>query len=175
MSDADWKFTRNELDEAQQTHDIVLLDELSKHPSKFVRAQVAGNHNCPKALRERLAQDPSRGVAGWLIGNPSLTKEEFDEIFDTAQKHGYCSVVTQALASSSLADTHQLRQLAHEQSFSIQLAILNNYRGRGKDYLELISQYLEKSGKKPKDWSEVEKLAYYRTYGSRFPPDNGDE
>lgn len=174
VSHADWIYTRSELDEAQQTRSVDRLDKLSIHQSKFVRAQVAGNHYCTKTLRERLAQDPSRGVVGWLIGNPSLTKEEFDEIFSASQKQGYCSVVTQALASSPLANTTQLRQLAHEQSFSIQLAILNNYVGRGEDYLRLISQYLDKSGKNPKDLSEVEKLAYYRTTGSRFPPENGN-
>lgn len=172
VTSADWIYTRSELDEAQHARDVAILEALSKHLSKFVRAQVAGNPNCPKALRELLAHDPSHGVVGWLIGNPALTKEEFDEIFITSQKLGYCSVVTQALASSPLADTAQLRQLAHEKSWSIQLAILNNYVGRGEDYLQLISQYLEKSGKNPKDWSEVEKLAYYRTYGSRFPPEN---
>jgi hypothetical protein len=172
MTISDWNFTRAELDAASTSSDTTELSQLCHHESKFVRAQVAGNRHCPQALREIRSRDISRGVIGWLIGNPSLSKQEFDDIFNTSQKQGYCSVVIQALASSPLADTHQLRLLAHEQTFSIQLAILNNYRGRGKDYLELISQYLEKSGKNPTDWSEVEKLAYYRIYGSRLPPDD---
>lgn len=174
VTEADWKYTRRELDEARHTTDVERLEELSRHKSKFVRAQVAGNPHSNIVLRQILALDSSRGVILWLIGNPSLTKSEFDDIFTCSRKQGYCDVVTPTLAGSLFSDIYQLTQLTHERFWNMQIAILNNHIGRGDEYFKLIQQYLAHPDSKYKDWTEVEKLAYYRINNSRLPPQDED-
>jgi len=175
MINDDWNYSRIELDEAQNTNDESRLRLLSTHPSKFVRAQVAGNRHSPRALRESLSLDSAKGVIVWLISNPSLTKEEFDGIYLTAQKESSGSIITQALASSQLADMMQLHQLTRDHNWCIKLEILNNHVGRGDDYKQLIEQYLAKEGTRSKNWDEIEKLAYFRIFNIRYPPDDDSE
>ena len=169
MIQSDWDYTRHDLDTAQASMDEGVLCHLSQHTSKFVRAMVAGNKHCPYELRKQLVQDTSRGVLGWLIGNPSLTKDEFADIFAKSRAQGYCSVVTQALASSKLATTDQLHQLAHENTWTVTMCILNNHLGRGDDYTQLIKRYEAKPDIEYKQWTEIEKLAYFRITGNRIP------
>lgn len=172
MYQADWNYTRHELDTAGTSSNTAELSKLAHHESRFVRAQVAGNRHCPKELRGIRSRDTSRGVIGWLIGNPSLTKVEFDHLFRQSMKRGYCSVITPALASSFHADIEQLTQLAKLQSkemnWNVHICILNNYRGRGDNYLELIRHLLPNEDTKSQHWTEIEKLAYLRTFGSRL-------
>lgn len=114
MNEKDWTYTADELVVAQTSTVNETLVALSKHNSRFVRAMVAGNQYCPIELRTGLANDSSRGVRMWLLGNPTLTKLEFDSMFNTSRDNGYCDVVTPALARSHHADIHQLAQLAHD-------------------------------------------------------------
>lgn len=175
MQENDWLFTKADWDEAHVSNNEKTLHDLSCHTSRFVRAAVAGNRYCPLPLRQQLALDTSRGVVMWLIGNPALTKSEYDAIFYASQNKGYCDVVTPALARSALADLHQLDQLTHWHTWNVQLEILNNYRGRGDDYRQLLSRYLAKADTEYRDWTELEKLAHFRTYNTRLPIEENSE
>lgn len=148
------------------------LATLSKHRSKYVRARVAGNPHTSKATRVALQHDASLGVIGWLIGNPKLTQGEFDTIFTSCLSHDF-SCVHIALAASNRATIFQLQQLQHFQKWNIDIALLNNHKGREQAaYHALIKRYLPFEDSNFKEWTELQKLAYFRTYGTRFPNQN---
>jgi hypothetical protein len=171
MLETKWDYSRAELESARVSNDMGDLSELARHKSSFVRAQVAGNRNCPPNLRQQLSQDPARGVVMWLIQNPVLTKKEFNEIFAISRKGGYCDVVTPALANSPLADIEQLKQLSRENTWNIKLSILSNFNGRGDSYTKLIEQYLAKADTDHSHWTEIEKIAHFRLTGNRNLPE----
>ena len=173
MNKRDWDYNRAELDEAHSISTTVTrLIQLATHHSRFVRATVAGNTNCPRELRQILSKDTSPGVRYWVACNLSLTKDEFDIMYRECNKSSGDNL-TIAIVSSPHADMTQLTEIKHSlgNDWGIKIAILNNYRNRGDDYRELIDSYLPPAPtEKPvQDWSEVEKLAYLRTYGRRRP------
>lgn len=172
MLETKWNFTREELESARTSNNVGELSELARHNSGFVRAQVAGNINCPLNIRKLLSHDPSRGIVMWLIQNQALTKEEFDEIFSVSRKKGYCDVITPALANSPLADIEQLKQLSRENTWNIKLSILSNFKGRGDSYTKLIEQYLAKADTDHSHWTEIEKITHFRLTGNRNQPES---
>ena len=173
MDERDWDYSPVEWAEAHSnTTDVSRLKQLATHHSRFVRAPAAGNANCPKELRQILSKDSSSGVRYWVACNPSLTKNEFDIMYRECNKSSG-DHLTIAIVSSPHADMAQLTEIKHSLSgdWGIKIAILNNYRNRGDDYRELIASYLPPAPtEKPvQDWSEVEKLAYLRTFSRRRP------
>jgi hypothetical protein len=169
MNPEDLKFTRQELDEARLTAAEDTLLALSEHQSRFVRAVVAGNPNTPLYIRQALARDKSPGVLLWLVGNPSITKDEFDVVWRRARGSDMWNSLKSTLAGNRQADIRQLTDAARENDWAVTLSIINNHRDRGDEYKKLITPYVPSEDKPFKMWSEIEKLAYFRMSGRRIP------
>lgn len=156
---------------AVESTNLNVLERLASHPSKFVRARVAGNKNISEKLHDTLLNDKEIGVIYWAIGNPRLTKNQYRQIFKRLLQPKYIPILHPALAGHRFATLQQLRELLKFSEWSINLAILNNNQGRNKSkFLELVEPLLPPSSKHSRDWNEVEQRAYFRTYGVWWKP-----
>ncbi len=165
----DIDFSPADYDLAARAHDLTILAELVEHPSRFIRARVAGNHYISRKLRDRLRTNPNEhtGVLGWLISNPAFTAEEYREVFATWQGRGYDGNIHLNLASSEHATIEDLTYLLKMNNWGVTLAVLNN-TARRADLPPLIKHLLPDEDKPWEKWSDLEKLAYFRTHGRRF-------
>ncbi len=170
-------FIRSDYDTAASSHDIFILAQLAEHPSRYIRARVAGNPHTPEHIRAQLWRQAGRhsGILLWLLGNPSLTRAEFITIFTEYIGQTYDANVHISLAASRHATTSELATLLHFGQWAVTMAVLNNYQGRNQDeYRSVISnkKLLPDEDLAWEQWSEVEKLAYFRTTGRRRPPNS---
>ncbi len=155
---------------AAESVDPYELTQLKLHPSYFVRARVAGNIHTPLQVREYLQNDEHRGVLYWLINNKQLTHTEFNELFEKYGRGAYDDVLHPALAGSPLASIDQLAELKARGRWIIHITILNNHKGRSHgEFCTLIKSLLPPEDIPISQWNEIQKLAYLRTFGTRFP------
>ncbi len=166
----DWNYTRDELELARTSMSTAILHRLAQHESRFVRAQIAGNCHTDLPLRLLLRFDRSRGVIYWLINNKSLSKVEYDDLLERIMTQGIDDMLCSALAGSCHASIAQLLRLQSYHQWGIDIAILNNYKDRDtRAYRALIARYLPGEDVPFEQWTEIEQLAYLRTYGIRRP------
>jgi hypothetical protein len=171
MSELD--FTKAESDRAMWSDDPSDLDVLSEHPSRYIRAQVAGNRHTPRTIRDKLRTRPGEhtSILLWILENKACSRDEFASIYTEYIGRSYCGNVHMTLAASVHATTAELSELLRINHWCVTMAVLNNYQGRDTDeYRKIIKQYLPDEDKDWEKWKEEEKLAYFRTYGRRRPP-----
>lgn len=153
-----------------------VLEELARHPSKFVRARVAGNKNISKQLHDTLLLDPEVGVVYWAIGNPRLTRSQFAIVFERLLQPEYIPILHPALAGHRFVTIPQMQKLLKFREWSIDLAVVNNGKGRDqKQFLKLIALLLPPESKHSRDWNEVERRAYFHTYGFWWKTDEDED
>ncbi len=170
MSELD--FNRSEYDRAEQSGDENELSLLSEHTSRFIRARVAGNPGTSRSIRDRLYAQAGiqTGIIGWLLGNPAFTREEFEIVYTDYLGRSYDGNVHISLAMSRHATTRELGELLRINHWCVTMAVLNNYKERDRDeYCKIIKSLMPKEDREPSEWSEEEKLAYFRTTGKRRP------
>ena len=174
MSELD--FTRRELDIAAGSTDEAILASLANHPSRYIRARVAGNPHTSRNTRDTLRENTKERTAVllWLLGNPSCTREEYTLIFQDYVGRNYDGNVHTSLASCRHATTSELGILLGLNQWAVTMAVLNNYRGRNLDEYRNIIKIIPLPDEDLawEKWSEIEKLAYLRTTGLRRPESN---
>jgi hypothetical protein len=165
-------FTKDEYDNVVACTDGDTLAEYASNKSRYIRARVAGNPHTPRHIRDilRKNRDEHSSIILWILGNPSCTKDEYREIFNEWQGRPYDGNVHISLAESEHATLPDLAYLMQLQQWCVTMAILNNRKHRTHPhYLTLIAPLLPDEDTDWEDWSEVEKLAFFRTYGIRRP------
>jgi hypothetical protein len=166
----DFDFTSNEWEQGRTCSDQTELQTLVEHKSKFVRAVVAGNQHLSLEQRRTLSFDSSRGVIMWLLGNESLSKTEYDNMFERITACDFDDILYPELARSRHASIAQLVRLQSYHQWGVDIAILNNHKGRGKgEYQKLIRRYLPMEETPYDRWTEIEKLSFFRTHDVRTP------
>ena len=165
-------FTRAEYDTAMESNDEAALAKLSHHPSRYIRARVAGNPHTARSIRDalRINTEKHSSILSWILGNPACTREEFECIYKNYSGRSYDGNVHLALASSHHATLSELSELLRQNHWCITMAVLNNYKGRTlEDFQKLIKRFLPNEDTPWEKWREEEKLAYFRTTGRRHP------
>ncbi len=165
-------FTRAEYELAATTKDEEVMLVLASHPSKYIKARLAGNVATTRAVRDTLRtnQNCTRGIIIWLLGNQDCSREEYMLIFSKYLVQSYCGIVHPALAINQHATIFELQQLLRHNEWGVMMAVLNNHHySNPAEYLKLIVTYLPSEDSDWEKWNEVEKLAYFRTYGVRRP------
>lgn len=141
----------------------------------FARVLAAQNPAATGVVLDQFLTDARKGVVLAALWNPNLTKAQYDETFTQILLDGFCIMLTPALAENPLADNAQLalllrRNKEHWHNECLELDVLNNYRGRDEsEFVKLIAGLMPKT-EEWRDWTEVEKRAYFRTTGRRRPP-----
>lgn len=154
--------------QASTSTDPVLLRLLACEESKFVRVRVASNIHTDAQTHTDLLHDKDHAVVLWALGNKKTTSAEYRELFLRMQRTGYCSLLHPELARSVHATLSDLQELSKCGEWAVDLAIVNNFRGRdAAQFLQLIRHLLPPEDKEDTDWTEIEQLAYFRTFGIR--------
>ena len=167
---SDWGFSPATYLMAAESVNPDELTQLRLHLSHFVRARVAGNIHTPLQVREYLQHDEHRGVLCWLIHNKQLTHIEFNKLFEKYGRGVYDDMLHPTLAGSPLASINQLAELKTRGRWIIHITILNNHKGRNHGELcTLIKSLLPPEDIPISQWNEIQKRAYLRTFGTRFP------
>lgn len=167
-------FTRAEYDLAAMTSDEATLALLADHASHYVRARVAGNSHTPRLVRDALRERAAKhtGVLVWLLGNPSCRRDEFAAVYAEYIGQTYNGNAHISLASSRHATTNELSTLLRLDAWAVTMAVLNNYQHRNvAEFRNMIKKGIPPPDEELKweKWSDVQKLAHFRTTGQRRP------
>jgi hypothetical protein len=163
-------FTRAEYDLATSSSDEALLEVLAQHGSHYIKAAVARNPYSTTNIRSELRAAPAvhPAIIMAILHNPACSSLEFRELYRAYMTEVYTSTIHLALAASRHATIADLAQLVRFKTWGIIMAVLNNHEHHDQSvYLTLIRPFLPGEELPGHEWTEVHKLAYYRTYGSR--------
>ena len=157
--------------EASSTCEPERLAHLAQHKSHYVRVRVAGNPCIPEVLHRQLLKDMRSSVVFWALTNKRSHREHFEIVFKRMQQEQYDGMVHPVLASSVWATLDELTQLSQLRRWGVDIGILNNHNNRDKErYLKIIAHLLPPEEKDDSQWTEVEALAYFRTFNRRLKP-----
>ena len=154
--------------------DITRLSELAKHESHIVCADVARNKHITREIHQKLINDSPRGVVCQALIHPLTTREQYEAIFHKMAGQSYKWLYHPTLARHPLTTTEELHQLLNRRKWNIDIAILNNHKGRdAQEYKQLIVSLLpppapEGANTEDDHWSPLHRLAYFHTYGVKW-------
>lgn len=157
-------FEAEEYQRAKQSTDATELAMLADHPSRYIKARVAGNpYTAPQTLEELRINPGHSGIILWMLGNPALQETQYRLIFNAYVGQAFDFNIHSGLASHKFATLENLERLLEKDRWNITLAVLNN---RNRDnifgYKDLIKALLAPEGTLARDMTEIQKLAYFR-------------
>ncbi len=168
MSELD--FSKQEYDAVVASTDAAFLTKYADHPSRYIRARVAGNPHTPRTLRDTMRRQPGvhSAITLWILENPSCEVSEYREIFSEWQTRSYEPNVHPHLADNQHTTIDDLRVLLRMNQWCVTMSVLNNRSCRTELPVLIAPLKLLPDEDTPwEKWTEVERLAFYRTFGRR--------